>query len=229
MANRSSLCLRDLPLFSKVGLDVFRPVCAVADKRALRRGERLFAQGDPVEAVHLIKQGSFKLVRVTEDGREIVLRLANQGEILGEDALFQQSSYAASAVALEEARVCSISRERLEGVIRQRPDLAWQVIASLGSRLYELWAQLTDLSGQTIREKVLSLLVRLATEHGERRPEGTLICLRLTQEDMAGMVGASRVRVALALRELGEEGRLCKQGNRYVLRDNCSLGREQSK
>ncbi len=225
MDSRSGLCLRDLPLFSRVGTDVFRPVCAVADKRPLRRGEMLFVQGDPVEAVHLIKQGSFKLVRVTEDGREMVLRLASQGEILGEDALFQNSSYGASAIALEDAKVCSISRERLEEVIRQRPDLAWQVIASLGSRLYDLWAQLTELSGQTTREKVLSLLVRLAGEHGERGPEGTWIRLRLTQEDIAGLVGASRVRVALVLRELDEEGYLSRRGRRFLVRDNCSLAR----
>lgn len=225
MDGRSALCLRDLPLFSKVGADVFRPVCAVADKRALRRGEMLFVQGDPVEAVHLVKQGSFKLVRVTEDGREIVLRLASRGEILGEDALFQNSSYAASAVALEDARVCSVSRKRLEEVIKQRPDLAWQVIASLGSRLYDLWAQVTELSGQTTREKVLSLLVRLANEHGEKVPEGTRICLHLTQEEIGGLVGASRVRVATVLKELNEEGYLSRRGHNYVLRDNCSLAR----
>lgn len=223
MEVRSGLCLRDLPLFADVGPDVFRPVCAIADKRSLRRGDVLFAQGDPVHAVHLIKQGSFKLVRLTEDGREVVLRLASQGEILGEDALFQNSIYAASAVALDEAKVCSISRQRLEDVIKQRPDLAWQVIASLGSRLYDLWAQVTELSGQSIREKVLSLLVRLASEHGEKAPEGTRIRLRLTQEDIAGLVGASRVRVALVLRELHEEDRISRRGHNYVLRDDCSL------
>jgi len=221
MEAQRSLCLRDLPLFATVESAVFRPVCAVADRRQLHRGEVLFHQGDPVKSVHLVRQGSFKLVRVTEDGRETLLRIVGQGEILGEDGLFQDSRYAASAVVLEDAKVCSISRERLEEVIKQRPDLAWQVIASLGSRLSAVWSQLTEFNSQTTKEKVLSLLIRLAKEHGESCQQGTRIALRLTQEDIAGLVGASRVMVAQVLRDLTDDKHLLRDGRYYILRDNC--------
>lgn len=221
METGRSTCLRDLPLFSNVEADVFRPVCAVADKRTLHRGDVLFRQGEPVKAVYLIKQGSFKLARVTEDGREVLLRIAGQGEVLGEDALFQENTHVATGIALEDAKVCSISRERLEEVIRQRPDLAWQVIASLGSRLYALWAQVTELNTQTTRERVLTALVRLAGDYGEECPQGTRIRLRLTQEDIGGLVGASRVMVAQVLGELAADKRLIREGRYYVLRNHC--------
>lgn len=218
---KRSLCLKDLPLFTTVSADAFRPVCMATEKRCLHRGEVLFHQGDPVGAVHLVKEGSFKLVHATEDGREVLLRIAGQGEVLGEEALFQDSNHVGSAVALEESKVCGISRQRLEEVIKQRPDLAWQVIASLGSRLYAVWAQLAETNGQTTREKVLSLLIRLSKEHGESCPQGTRIGLRLTHEDIAGMIGASRVMVTQVLRELTADNHLLRDGRHYVLKNHC--------
>ncbi|MGB9847424.1 MAG: Crp/Fnr family transcriptional regulator, partial [Desulfotomaculales bacterium] len=159
---RHCLCLRDIPLFSRVEKVVFQPVCKAANKRHLKRGEILFRQGDAADSIYLIKEGSFKLVRVTEEGQETILQLIGRGEIVGEAALFQDTEHPATAVALEEAKVCSIKRELLEKVIKETPDLAWQIIASLGSRLYNTWEQITELNTQTTREKVLSLLFRLA-------------------------------------------------------------------
>lgn len=221
MDTRHSLCLKDLPLFAGVAPEAFHAVCVAADRRLLHRGEQLFRQGDPVRALYLIKEGSLKLVHVTEDGREVLLGIVGMGEVLGEDALFQDNSHVASAIALEECKVCGMSRERLEKTIKSQPDLAWQIIASLGSRLYSVWAQLAETNGHTTREKVLSLMIRLSKEHGESCHEGTLIKVRLTHEDIAGLVGASRVMVTQVLRDLTASKQLLREGRYYVLNGRC--------
>lgn len=221
MDARHCLCLRDIPLFSRVEKSLFHPVCRAASKRHFKRGEVLFHQGDAADTIYLIKEGSFKLVRVTEEGLETILQIVGRGEIIGEAALFQETEHPATAVALEEGKVCSIKRELLEKVIRETPDLAWQIIASLGSRLYNTWEQITELNTQTTREKVLSLLFRLAREYGEPCPEGTLIKIYLTQQEIASLVGASRVMVAQVLKELTAENYLCRGEKYYILKDRC--------
>ncbi|WP_342741342.1 helix-turn-helix domain-containing protein [Desulfoscipio geothermicus] len=141
-------------------------------------------------------------MRVNEEGKEVILQVVGKGEVLGEATLFREGAQPTSAIALETARVCSLSRRHLEYIIRESPDLAMQVILSLGNRLYHTWEQVTELRTGSTREKVLNLLIRLAGEHGEPCPEGTKIKLYLTQQDIADFVGASRVMVVQALKEL---------------------------
>lgn len=222
MEQNRRLCMKELPPFTGVGRAAFEAVCRrAAAKRQYHRGEILFHQGDPSNTVFLIKDGSFKLVKVTEEGRETVLAVAGKGEVLGEAALFRETPQPATAVALGEARVCAISRLDLEKVVRENPDLALGIITSLGARLYETWERVAELNAGNIREKVLTLLLRLAGEHGEPCPGGTVIKLRLTQQDIAAFIGASRVMVAQVLTDLTAAGHISKQQKYYVLKDRC--------
>lgn len=81
MELKRCLCLRDIPLFAGVELASFKPFCLAATKRYIRRGEILFHQGHEVDSVYLVKQGSFKMVRLTEEGQEVILQIIIQGEI----------------------------------------------------------------------------------------------------------------------------------------------------
>ena len=215
-------CLHDLPLFDNIDRSVFSTVCRhAAVKRHYRRGETLFHQGEVSDTLYLIKEGSFKLVRVSEEGKEVILQVASTGDVLGEAALFRKGIHPATAVSMDNARVCALSRERLETVIRANPDLALKVIFSLGSSLYNAWEQASDLRTGSTREKVLNLLIRLASDHGEQCPEGKKITICLTQQEIADFIGASRVMVAKVLKELQARNYLIKNGKHYVLKDGC--------
>lgn len=222
METSRRFCLWDLPLFDGVERSAFSPVCREAAlKKHYKRGDVLFNQGEPSEALYLIKDGSFKLVRGNEDGKEVILQVAGKGEVLGEAALFRAGEHPVTAVAMEDSRVCSLSRRRFEKVLRESPDLALQVIFSLGSRLYSTWEQVSDLRTGTTRERVLNLLLRLAGEHGEPCPEGTLVRVYLTQQDIADFVGVSRVMVARTIKELADCNYLTRKNRYYVLKDRC--------
>ncbi|EEG77982.1 Crp/Fnr family transcriptional regulator [Dethiobacter alkaliphilus] len=222
METDKRFCLHDLPLFDNLERSAFSTVCRhAAIKRHIRRGETLFHQGDPSDTLYLIKEGSFKLVRITEEGREVILHLAGCGEVLAEAALFREGIHPVSAVALEDARVCALSRERMEEVIQNNPDLALQVIYSLGSRLYNSWEQAVEIRAGSTQEKVLNLFIRLANEHGENCSDGTRIPVSLTQQEIADFVGASRVMVARALKTLSERNYVLKKGRYYILKDRC--------
>lgn len=215
-------CLHDLPLFDSMERSVFSTVCChAAVKRHYRRGETLYRQGEVSDTLFLIKEGSFKLVRVSEEGKEVILQVAGTGDVLGEAALFREGIHPATAVALDDARVCALSRDRLENVIRANPDLALKVIFSLGNSLHNAWEQASDLRTGSTREKVLNLLIRLASDHGEQCSEGKKITVCLTQQEIADFIGASRVMVAQVLKELQARNYLIKNGKHYILKDNC--------
>jgi CRP/FNR family transcriptional regulator len=215
-------CLHDLPLFDSMERSVFSTVCRhAAVKRHFGRGEILFRQGEVSDTLYLIKEGSFKLVRVSEEGKEVILQVAGTGDVLGEAALFREGIHPVTAVALDEARVCALSRDRMENVIRANPDLALKVIFSLGSSLHNAWEQASDLRTGSTREKVLNLLIRLASDHSEQCADGKKITLCLTQQEIADFIGASRVMVAQVLKELQARNYLIKKGKHYILKDAC--------
>jgi CRP/FNR family transcriptional regulator len=114
-----------------------------------------------------------------------------------------------------------MSRETFEKIIEANPHLACQVIENLGNRLYSLWNQMAEFKIQTTRDKLLNLLVQLAKQHGKQCPEGTLIDLNLTQQELASMVGASRVMVSQVLKELIHNGSITRIKKNYVLKNRC--------
>lgn len=222
MNNQRYLCLHDIPLFSELSTQSFKQICMVASKRQVKKGHLLFRQGEIASSVYVIKEGRFKLLRMSEDGEETILQILGPGEILGETALFRPNTVQlATAISLEEAKVCSIDRCTFEKVIQSQPELAWEIIRNLSNRLYTVWEQLSESNRQSTQEKVLGVIMRMAREHGESCTEGTRITIPLTQQEIASLVGASRVMVAQCIKELTVKNYICRDKRHYILKDRC--------
>lgn len=222
MKNNKYLCLYDIPLFSGMDKASFKPFCHISEKITLKKGEYLFKQDDSAASIYIVKEGSLKLVRVTEEGEEFILQIVASQEVIGENALFRKEALQpASAIALEDTKVCIMSRETFEKIIEANPRLACQVIENLGNRLYSLWNQMADFNFQTTRDKLLNLFVQLAKQHGRQCPEGTLIGLNITQQELASMVGVSRVMVSQVLKELIQNDSISRNKKNYVLKNRC--------
>ncbi len=127
----------------------------------------------------------------------------------------------ATAVSVEEAKVCSIDHGTFENIIKTQPDVAWEMIKNLGDRLYGVWEQVSESNSQSTQEKVLSLLLRMARDHGEACVEGTRITIPFTQQEIASQVGASRVMVVQSIKELTMKNYLCREKQYYILKGKC--------
>jgi CRP/FNR family transcriptional regulator len=217
-----AVCLRELPLFNGLEAADFTQVCLRATKLRAAKGQCLFHQGELANAVYLIKAGKVKLVQVTAGGRAAILDVLGPGEVLGETALFQDLPQAFSALVLEEAKLCSFSRHQFEDMIRANPGAATSIITHLARRLYDSMQQAGEISGAPVREKVLRVLLHLADKYGHPAKNATQIELAITQQELADMVGASRVMVANVLKELYDEGLVHRRDGRYsVNRKHC--------
>ncbi len=129
-----AVCLRELPLFSGLEAGDFIQVCLHATKLLAAKGQCLFHQGELANAVYLIKAGKVKLVQVTPEGRAAILDVLGPGEVLGETALFQDLPQPFSAIVLEEAKICSFSRQQFEDMIRANPGAATSIITHLAAQ-----------------------------------------------------------------------------------------------
>jgi len=220
--DRCLLCLHELPIFQELSKSEFSSICLNTTKKSLKKGSVLFRQGEYISNIYLIKTGKLKLVQTKEDGRELILSIIGPGEVLGETALFQKQELLYSAVALENINFCCFTPKQFENLIKQNPTFALKIINYLASKLHSVLQQVGESSGVSVREKLLRLLFRLADEYGQKTTEGTIIEFKITQQEMANMIGASRVMVAKALKELKESGIVGNRRSYYTLKtDPC--------
>lgn len=216
-------CLKELELFRGLEKQEFVNVCLAATKKTIEKGSYLFNQGEPADTLYLIKAGKLKLVQLTEGGREIIVDILGSGEVLGETILFQKGDYLYGAQAIETTKVCSFSLAQFETLIRNNPAFAVKIISHLGQKLYEFVRLAGEITGVSAREKLLHILHRLADEHGRPLDSGMLIELELTQQELADMVGISRVKVAQIISELKDNGIIEREGKYYLLKSDPCL------
>jgi len=100
------LCLHDIPVFNGLSRECFISFCDASKKISISKGEYLFHQGDPADALYIVKSGTMKMVHLTESGDEIVVRIVASKQAIAENTLFtSHPTHLVSAIALEETHL----------------------------------------------------------------------------------------------------------------------------
>lgn len=198
--------VRGAPLFAALDDDAASALRASMVERRLTRGQVLFAEGEPGEKLYLIESGKIKLGQTAADGRESLIAVLGAGEMLGELSLFDPGPRTATAVALTNCKVLSLSHEALLPWLVGRPDMAVSLLASLARRLRRTNEALADLVFSDVPGRVAKALIDLGIKFGEQTADGLLVTHDLTQEELAQLVGASRETVNKALADFSQRG-----------------------
>lgn len=190
-----ALFLAGIPLFATLDLDGLRDLAAVTRRRAFHQAEIIFHRDDPGATLFVIKSGRVRIFISSPEGQEVALAVFGPGEAFGELALLDGQPRSASAVAIEPVETYCIQRADFISVATRRPRIALQMLATLSHRLRQTDAMVEDLLFLDVHGRVAKKLLELAETNGVRTPEGIRIEMKLTQSDLAAMVGASRESV----------------------------------
>ncbi len=193
-------------LFSDLSEATRAAVAARCRVQRVRRGEIVFVEGEPADAVNLLGAGKVKIVRETEEGREVILRLIQPGEIFGGVGGWGEERYPATAVALEDAVVLRVPARDFRGLIASHPDFALAVVRELGLRLREAEARIRELQTERVERRIARTLLRLAGKTGVRTERGIEIGLPLSRQDLAELSGATLSTVSRTLSAWDREG-----------------------
>ena len=220
--------LRKTPLFAGITEAEMAALAARASQRHFRRGELLFGEGDPCTGLFLVASGKIRIFKMSAAGREQVLAVEGPGSSFAEVPVFDGGNYPAAASAVEDTEVVFISRKDFQNFCREHPDVALKVIAVVGSRLRRLVDIIEELSFTTVRQRLISLLLRLADTAGTPSKEGVRLELVKSHQDLAAELGTVRELVSRNLGRLQAEGFLEVEGRKIVVKDLAGLKREQS-
>jgi len=170
-----------------------------------RRGEWIFVLGDSADSIFLLREGRIKITASAEGGHEVLHEIIGPGEIFGETSLILGIPRTTSAQALEASLLCEIRRNSFETLLSMYPELAFRLLKSVGVRLKQAEAQLVNVVCNDISRRVRTTLIDLMIKESGSIPDGP-IKIKITQQDLANLIGASRQKTWQTLKELEDSG-----------------------
>ena len=210
--------LATVELFEQLEPDELGTISDASAVRILNRGDVLFTEGDEPNELFVVVSGRVAMANRSADGRESVLALMEHGDLFGEMPLFDGLSRSAEARALEPSEVIAIPYEPLRQLYEARPALLWKVVALLASRIRNTDEALADSVFLDVTGRTAKRLLELSGDADE-------FSLPVTQEELAGMVGASRERVNKAIASFIRLGWIEQTDRRYRITNREQLER----
>jgi CRP/FNR family transcriptional regulator, cyclic AMP receptor protein len=205
------------PFFAGLNGEAVETVAGMCELRELRRNDVLFRQGEEATELFVVQNGRVAIANRSEDGRESLVALMEPGDLFGEMGLFD-GIRSADARALELSTVVAVPYGPVRVALEQQPDALWSVVELLAGRLRAVDEALADTVFLDVPGRTAKRLLELAGD-------GDQFQLPVTQEELAGMVGASRERVNKAISQFVRLGWLEQQDRVYRIRDRTQLSR----
>jgi CRP/FNR family cyclic AMP-dependent transcriptional regulator len=197
--------LRNVPLFRDFDETELMQVAGLVTTRRYNKHQTIFREGDPGRTFYLILSGSVAVVRIASDGRETILSILKERDFFGEMSVFDTSVRAASVRTMTECEVGVIERDDFLGLIDRNPRIGRLLVIALSERLRAANKLIAATTSQDIRSRLASLLLNLMQNFGEPGAAGTRISLRLTNQELANMIGTTRETVNRTLNRFWDE------------------------
>lgn len=196
-----ALALEHVSVFGELTEADRRDIAGRLRPRRYAPNEIVFHRGDPAGHLYLLVAGTVKVSLPDEQGREAVVALLRGGEIFGQLSLFDDSPRSATIITVTDTECFLLAREDFIGVLEKSPNAMRQMLRMLARDIRRLSTRVEDLVFLDVPSRVAKCLLDLAELGGTAVPE-----IALTQEDVASMVGATRVSVNRVLASLEQRG-----------------------
>lgn len=210
----------DSPLFPELTSERLEQVAEHGTVRTYPKNAVLIHEGDLSDSLYVILKGKVKVYASDEDGKEIILNIQGPGEYFGELALIDAAPRSASVMTMEPSKLAVVSRADFENFLTRHPSVAIELIRSLAQRVRSLTESVKSLALLDVYGRVARTLLDLATEE-----EGEVaVRQRLTHQDIANMVGASREMVSRIMKDLINGGYIRIEDRQIVIRQKLPPG-----
>lgn len=210
--------LAEVELFRGIDATDLDRLVEASEPRTFSRGDIVFTEGDDPSELFVVVDGRIAIANRSDDGRESVMALMEAGDLFGEMPLFDGLTRSAEARALEPSEVVAIPYAPLRALYDERPEMLWNVVELLAGRLRVTDEALADSVFLDVTGRTAKRLLELAGDADE-------FSLPITQEELAGMVGASRERVNKAIASFVRLGWIEQSDRRYRITNREQLSR----
>ncbi|WP_025270722.1 Crp/Fnr family transcriptional regulator [Hippea sp. KM1] len=183
---------------------------AVSMLIAKRKGDVIFLEDEEGEDMFFVIKGLVKIFKTNQDGKEIVLSIAREGEFFAEIVLFLKNRYPASSIALTDTLLLSINTQRLFERIKKNPEFAMKLLGLFAQRIKYFVEKIKELSGEAAEEKVLNYLYSI-------KKDNNYIILDIPKKEIAMLLGLTAETLSRTLKRLSSKGIIKMDSKRIEL------------
>ena len=197
--------LRRIPLFRDFEEAELEMIAGTVGNQRFGKHQFIVREAEPGDTFFIIVSGSISVCRIAPDGRETILSILKEGDFFGEMSMFDSSLRSASIKTLTEVEVGTVNRSDFLALLDRNPKIGRLLVIELAERLRAANALIAATTSQDIRARLASLLLNLAEQFGEPVENGVKISLRLTNQEMANMIGTTRETVNRTLNRFWDD------------------------
>lgn len=212
-----SSTLRRCELFAGLSAEELQRVADLTVAKAYERGEYLFREGEPTRGFYVVQSGSVSIHRVNAAGKEQVIQVFRAGQSFAEATLTGDRGYPADARVLEPSSILTIQKAGFVELLKQRPELALRMLASMSVHLRQLVGQLEDMTMRDVETRLANWLLKQCPNPECAAP--FTVELRGTKRALAAELGTVSETFSRTLAKLRELGLLEVDGPRITLLD----------
>jgi CRP/FNR family transcriptional regulator len=203
-------CIEIVPIFSNLTYDEMMEVARITRERVYEKGQMIYMAGDKGEKLYVIHSGKVKITRITDSGKEQVIRVLGPGEFMGELSLFSSLPLTDNGEALTKTRVCVIDGNKLKDLMKRFPAIALKVIEELSKRLEKSESLIENISLYGVEKRIAQALINMAEGKNE-------IVLKMSKRDLASYLGMSQETLSRKLTAFQDMGIIKLIGHRRII------------
>lgn len=222
MKGYANLCDVKSCMLCKLCLPDWLPAIAVHKKNfQVKKGQRVFREDAPVTGIYFIFKGTIKIHKKWDAEKELIMRFARSGDIIGHLGLGDDSLYPVTATALEPSVVCYLTMEFFENTLHVNSHLTYKLMRFFANELQESHRRMRDLAHMSVKARIAQAFISLKNQFGVR--ENGFIDLEITRQDIASFAGVSYETLFKVINELTNNQVIELMGKNILIREETAL------
>lgn len=207
---------REIELFHSLSDKELDQIVSKMIVKQFKKNETILYEDDMNEFMYVVLSGKVKVVRTTEEGKEIILAMNKAGSFFGEMSLIDGKTTSASVIATEAAQIAMLAKEDFFSVFSLQNKAAHNLMKMLCARLRSCNDNIEMLNFNNSLNRTKTLMLMLIKEYGENTPEGTVLNIKLTHQDISEMTGLTRESVTRVMDKLQKQKEIIVLKKRFI-------------
>lgn len=210
--NSHEACVSVVPIFNHLEQKQIDEVMDLTKSINYKKGELIFRAGYKSDSLYIVSTGKIRIYRLSESGKEQLLRILKPGDFTGELALFRESIHENYAEAMIDTTVCTINRKDLQDLLQKYPAISLKILTEFSNRLEQSEKQTTRFATEKVETRLALYLAELVDEKSETME----VELPMTKKDLASYLGTTPETISRKLYELEDAGLIKQKQNRII-------------
>ncbi|WP_226036862.1 Crp/Fnr family transcriptional regulator [Aquibacillus saliphilus] len=206
-------CVSLVPIFNHLEEEQMDEIMVTAQSVSYKKGEIIYRAGEQSDSLYIINNGKIRIYRLSESGKEQLVRILNTGEFTGEHALFSESTHESYAEALVDTKVCMIKRADLQEFLLKYPSISLKILTEFSTRLEQSEKQTTRFATEKVETRIALFLAECKDSEEGKSKE---IVLPMSKKNLASFLGTTPETLSRKLADLEDQGFISQKAQRKI-------------